>query len=62
MIKETVAHVLILLYLAGVFVLWFFSTDYLGEVPAKIADEFGLVELKDEIRSHFYRNYIFSVP
>ena len=62
MIKETVAHVLIFLYLAGVFVLWFFSTDYLGEVPTKIADEFGLVELKDEIRSHFYRNYIFSVP
>ena len=62
MSKETLAYFLHSLYLASVFVLWFFSTDYLGEVPVKIADEFGLVELKDEIRSHFYRNYIFSDP
>ncbi len=56
---RTLMHGVLVLYLAGLFVLWFFSTDYLGEVPTKFAAEIGLTEFQVEVRRLFYRDYIF---
>ena len=62
MIERLLTWIVLPLYLSAVFVLWFFTTDYLGEVPTRFADDFELIEIRDEIRSHFYRDYIFKIP
>ena len=57
--KQTFFVVTYTVYLVCVFTIWFFSSDYLGGVPDSVANDTGLSELKDWIRSFFHRDYIF---